>query len=188
MVEVLNPAVFDNIHAELHKLFDVVAERARVGGDVIFFQIGRYMIYFRYLADIALLIFYYVLIGLMQLDTRCSDGSCQAQEDLIAGFSAIEAEAELVQVRLKLRAATVIRAKQKRFQVADGFVKPMQVARFILFRVQFHARQVPIASVAVAFDFCTCGNSFADDLLKCFARDVFHDLHPREQSRAIFRF
>ena len=28
----------------------------------------------------------------MQLDTRCSDGSCQAQEDLIAGFSAIEAE------------------------------------------------------------------------------------------------
>ena len=72
----------------------------------------------------------------MQLDTRCSDGSCQAQEDLIAGFSAIEAEAELVQVRLKLRAATVIRAKQKRFQVADGFVKPMQVARFILFRVQ----------------------------------------------------
>ncbi len=32
-----------------------------------------------------------VLIGLMQLDTRCSDGSCQAQEDLIAGFSAIEA-------------------------------------------------------------------------------------------------
>lgn len=69
----------------------------------------------------------------MQLDTRCSDGSCQAQEDLIAGFSAIEAEAELVQVRLKLRAATVIRAKQKRFQVADGFVKPMQVARFILF-------------------------------------------------------
>ena len=188
MVEVLNPAVFDNIHAELHKLFDVVAERARVGGDVIFFQIGRYMIYFRYLADIALLIFYYVLIGLMQLDTRCSDSTCQAQEDLIAGFSAIEAEAELVQVRLKLRAATVIRAKQKRFQVADGFVKPMQVARFILFRVQFHARQVPIASVAVAFDFCTCGNSFADDLLKCFARDVFHDLHPREQSRAIFRF
>lgn len=50
----------DNIHAELHKLFDVVAERARVGGDVIFFQIGRYMIYFRYLADIALLIFYYI--------------------------------------------------------------------------------------------------------------------------------
>ena len=94
-----------------------------------------------------------VLIGLMQLDTRCSDGSCQAQEDLIAGFSAIEAEAELVQVRLKLRAATVIRAKQKRFQVADGFVKPMQVARFILFRVQLHARQVPIALIAVAFDF-----------------------------------
>ena len=82
-------------------------------------------------------------IGLTQLGTRYSDGSCQAGEDLIAGFSAIEAEAELVQVRLKLRAATVIRAKQKRFQVADGFVKPMQVARFILFRVQFHARQVP---------------------------------------------
>ena len=124
----------------------------------------------------------------MQLCTRCSDGSCQAQEDLIARFSAIEAEAELIQVRLKLCAAAMIRAEQECFQVADGFVQPMQVARFILFRVQFHARQVPIALIAVAFDFCTCGNSFADDLLKCFARDVFHDLHPREQSRAIFRF
>ena len=89
----------------------------------------------------------------MQLGTRCSDGSCQAQEDLIAGFSAIEAEAELVQVRLKLCAATVIYAEQKRFQVADGFVQPMQVAGFILFRVQRNARQIPIASVAVAFDF-----------------------------------
>ena len=76
--------------------------------------------------------FYNVLIGLMQLGARCSDGSCQAQEDLIAGFSAVE-------------------------------------------------------SVAVAFDCCTCRNSFADDLLKCFARDVFNNLHPREQSRAIFR-
>ena len=89
-------------------------------------------------------IFRNVLIGLMQLCTRCSDGSCQAQEDLIAGFSAIEAEAELVQIGLKLCAATVICAKQKCFQVADGFVQPTQVARFILFRVQLHARQVLI--------------------------------------------
>ena len=72
---------------------------------------------------------------------------------LIAGFSAIETEAELVQIRLKLCATTVICAEQKRFQVADGFVQPVQVARFILFRVQLHARQVPIASVAVAFNF-----------------------------------
>ena len=98
---------------------------------------------------------FYVLIGLMQLGTRCSDGSCQAHEDLIAGFSAIEAEAELVQVRLKLCAATVIGSQQERFQVADGFVQPVQVAGFILFRVQLHTRQVLIASVAVAFDFCT---------------------------------
>ena len=124
----------------------------------------------------------------MQLGTRCSDGSCEAAEDLISGFSAIEAEAELVQVRLKLCTATVICAEQKCFQVADGFVQPMQVARFILFRVQRNAGQVPIALIGVAFDFCTCRNSFADDLLKCFARDVFNNLHPREQSRAIFRF
>ena len=52
----------------------------------------------------------------MQLGTRCSDGSCQAHEDLIAGFSAIEAEAELVQVRLKLCAATVIGSQQERFR------------------------------------------------------------------------
>ena len=63
----------------------------------------------------------------------------------------------------------------------------MQIAGLIFFRVQRKAGQIPIASVAVAFDFCTCRNSFADDLLKCFARDVFNDLHPREQSRAIFR-
>ena len=61
----------------------------------------------------------------MQLCTRCSDSSCQTHEDLIAGFSAIEAEAELVQVRLKLLAATVICAEQKRFQIADGFVQLM---------------------------------------------------------------
>ena len=89
----------------------------------------------------------------MQLGTRCSDGSCQAHEDLIAGFSAIETEAELVQVRLKLRAAAVICAEQKRFQVADGFVQPVQVAGFILFRVQRNAGQVLIALIAVAFDF-----------------------------------
>ena len=58
-----------------------------------------------------------MLIGLMQLDTRCSDSTCQAQEDLIAGFSAIEAEAELVQIGLKLCAATVIRAEQERLQI-----------------------------------------------------------------------
>ena len=124
----------------------------------------------------------------MQLGTKCSDGSCQAHEDLIAGFSAIEAEAELVQVRLKLCAATVICAEQKRFQVADGFVQSMQVAGFILFRVQRNARQVPIASVAVAFDFCTRCNGFVYDLLKRAAGDVFNDLHPREQRSPVFRF
>ena len=98
----------------------------------------------------------------MQLGTRCSDGPCQAQEDLIAGFSAIEAEAELVQIGLKLCAAAVIGSQQERLQVADGFVQPERVVRFILFRVQLHARQVLIASVAVAFDFCTCRNPFSE--------------------------
>ena len=40
MVEVLHSAFFDYIHAELHKLFNVVAERARVGGDAVFLQMG----------------------------------------------------------------------------------------------------------------------------------------------------
>ena len=40
MVEVLHSAFFDDIHAELHKLFNVVAERARVGGDAVFLQMG----------------------------------------------------------------------------------------------------------------------------------------------------
>ena len=94
-----------------------------------------------------------VHIGLTQLGTRCGDGSCEAAEDLIAGFPPIKAEAKLVQVRLELPAATVISAEQERFQVADGFVQPMQIAGFVLFRVQLHAGQIPIASVAVAFDF-----------------------------------
>ena len=84
-------------------------------------------------------LFYFVLIGLTQLGTRCSYGPCQAHKDLIAGFSAIEAEAELVQVRLKLLAATMVSSQQERFQVTDGFVQPEQVARFILFRVQRNA-------------------------------------------------
>ena len=85
-----------------------------------------------------------MLIGLTQLGTRCSDGSCQAQEDLIAGFSAIETEAELVQVRLKLCAATVVSSQQERFQVADSLVQPMQIASLIFFRVQRNAGQIPI--------------------------------------------
>ena len=89
----------------------------------------------------------------MQLCTRCSDGSCQAQEDLVAGFSAIEAEAELVQIGLKLCAAAMIRAEQERLQITDGFVQPMQIAGFVPFCVQRNARQVPIALIAVAFDF-----------------------------------
>lgn len=40
MVEILHSAFFDYIHAELHKLFNVVAERARVGGDAVFLQMG----------------------------------------------------------------------------------------------------------------------------------------------------
>lgn len=40
MVEVLHSAFFDDIHAELHKLFNVVTERARVGGDAVFLQMG----------------------------------------------------------------------------------------------------------------------------------------------------
>lgn len=95
----------------------------------------------------------FVLIGLTQQATRCSDSSCQTREDLIAGISAIEAEAELVQVCLKLLAATMVSSQQERFQVADSLVKPMQIAGFVLFRVQLHAGQVLIASVAVAFDF-----------------------------------
>lgn len=89
----------------------------------------------------------------MQPDTRCSDGSCQAAEDLIAVFSAIETETELVQIRLKFLVTTMIRAEQKRFQVADGFVQPLQITAFVLFRVQYNAGQVAVAFVAVAFDF-----------------------------------
>ena len=93
-----------------------------------------------------------MLIGLTQLGTRCSDGSCQAQEDLIAGFSAIETEAELVQIHLKLCTAAVICAEQKRFQVADGLVQPMQIASLIFFRVQRNAGQIPIKADVTVYD------------------------------------
>ena len=59
----------------------------------------------------------------MQLGTRRSDGSCEAAEDLISGFSAIEAEAELVQVRLKLCTAAVISAEQERLKTSAKFFK-----------------------------------------------------------------
>ena len=85
-----------------------------------------------------------MLIGLTQQPARCSDSSCQTHEDLIAGISAIESETKLIQVRLKLCAATVISAEQKRFQVADSLVQPMQIAGLIFFRVQRNAGQIPI--------------------------------------------
>ena len=66
-----------------------------------------------------------VLIGLMQPDTRCGYSPCEAAEDLIAGFSAIEAEAKFVQVRLKLCAAAMVSSQQERLQVADGLVQPV---------------------------------------------------------------
>ena len=87
-------------------------------------------------------------------------GASTAQS--ITWLSSIDSSAEKALVRYAEKAdmtgameftGTVICAEQKRFQVADGFVQPMQVARFILFLVQRNARQVPIASVAVAFDF-----------------------------------
>ena len=68
-------------------------------------------------------LFLYVLIGLMQLGTRRSDDSCEAAEDLISGFSAIEAEAELVQIGLKLCAAAVISAEQERLKTSAKFFK-----------------------------------------------------------------
>ena len=43
MVEVLHSAFLDDIHAELHKLFNVAAERSRVGGDAVFLQMGGYV-------------------------------------------------------------------------------------------------------------------------------------------------
>lgn len=81
-----------------------------------------------------------VLIGLTQPNTRCSDGFGQAIENLICGFPAIEPEAKLLQKRLKLLATAMIDSKQKRLQVADGFVKPMQIASFIFLCVQLHTR------------------------------------------------
>ena len=104
----------------------------------------------------------------MQLGARCSGGSCEAAEDLIAGFSAIEAEAELVQVRLKMCAATMICAKQKCFQVADGFVQPMQVAGFILFRVQRNARQVLNSFCSRRIRFLHLSQQFCQRLAEVF--------------------
>ena len=77
------------------------------------------------------IIILFVLIGLMQLGTRCGDGFCEAAEYLISGFSAIEAEAELVQIGLKLCAAAVIGSQQERLQVADGFVQPERVVKLL---------------------------------------------------------
>ena len=130
----------------------------------------------------------YVLIGLTQLGTRCGYSPCEADEYLIASFPPIKPEAEFVQVRLKLLAAAVISAEQDRFQVTDGFVQPVQIAGFVLFRVQHNAGQVSVTSVTVTLDFGARRNCFVDDLLKRFARDVFHDLHPRKQRGPIFRF
>ena len=57
---------------------------------------------------------------LTQPYTRYSDGPCQAYKDLISGFSAIEVETELVQIRLKNGATAAIGVKQECLQVSDS--------------------------------------------------------------------
>ena len=68
----------------------------------------------------------------MCIRDRCSDGSCEAAEDLISGFSAIEAEAELVQIGLQLCAAAVIRDVYKRQVQCSLMVAAICVAFGIL--------------------------------------------------------
>ena len=53
-------------------------------------------------------IFPYMLIGLTQHTTRCSDSPGQAREELSSAHSAVEAETELVQIGLKFRASAVV--------------------------------------------------------------------------------
>ena len=54
-----------------------------------------------------------MLIDLTQHTTRCSDGSGQAQENLIARHTAVEAEAVFVQIGLELGASSVIGSQQE---------------------------------------------------------------------------
>ena len=100
-----------------------------------------------------------MLIGLTQLNTRCSngcsDGGKRSGKKLTRKPTTVIAEAKLIEISLKLGSPAMIGAKKKSFQVADRNMDPLQIIirstkSFCLKGVSF---QSPIAGEPITFYF-----------------------------------
>ena len=73
---------------------------------------------------------YFMLIGLTQQGTRYRDGSGETRKELIGKLPAIIAEAKFIQIGLKILNPTMVGANQKRFQITDRDMNPLEIIIF----------------------------------------------------------
>lgn len=71
-----------------------------------------------------------MLIGLTQQGTRYRDGSGETRKELIGKLPAIIAEAKFIQIGLKILNPTMVGANQKRFQITDRDMNPLEIIIF----------------------------------------------------------
>ena len=94
---------------------------------------------------------FFVLIVLTQQGTRCSYGPGESGKQLRAHTTAVEPEAEFVQVQLVILAAAMICSKKKSFEVTDGGVQPFQITSCKLLSCTFHIFEAMVTLIAVTF-------------------------------------
>lgn len=70
---------------------------------------------------------FYMLIGLTQLNTRCSNSSKSSGKKLMGKPTTVIAEAKFIQISLEIGSSAMIGAEKKSFQVADGNMNPPQI-------------------------------------------------------------
>ncbi len=85
-------------------------------------------------------------IGLTQEDTGCSDSASELGKQLVDSAPVAEAEAELIEIRLKLGTTAMLSTQEEGFEIADRLVQPLQVAAYCIKRFPM-AKFTPVKPV-----------------------------------------
>lgn len=95
-----------------------------------------------------------MLIVLTQQDTRCNDSPCKTRKEFILLRSVVKAEAEFIQIRLEVGAPAIVGIIQKRLQISNRPMKPLQISidRIIFLGSAVDAIQTQIALITVTLD------------------------------------
>ena len=70
-----------------------------------------------------------MLIGLTQLNTRCSNGGKRSGKKLTGKPTAVIAEGKLIGIRLKLGSPAMIGVQKENLLVADRYMDPLHIIR-----------------------------------------------------------